>query len=125
MLSTGVRLAGIVWELLVLAMPQKQPRRKRWTGEHAWTSGLLRASLATEKKGSVLEDQTHETPVDQYVTVQDSTTPKKQLELFLGGECTYIHFQLDTVLGVGSASSLANAPCSRPQPPCRPPAAYL
>jgi len=50
-LSTGVRLAGIVWELLVLAMPQNQPRRKRWTGEHAWTSGLLRASLATEKKG--------------------------------------------------------------------------
>ena len=49
------RLAGIVWELLVLAMPQNQPRRKRWTGEHAWTSGLLRASLATEKKGSVLE----------------------------------------------------------------------
>ena len=66
-LSTGVRLAGIVWELLVLAMPQNQPRRKRWTGEHAWTSGLLRASLATEKKGSVLEDRAHETPVDQYV----------------------------------------------------------
>ena len=36
-LSTGVRFAGIVWELLVLAMPQNQPRRKRWTGEHAWT----------------------------------------------------------------------------------------
>ena len=67
MLSTGVRLAGIVWELLVLAMPQNQPRRKRWTGEHAWTSGRLRASLATdEKKGSVLEDRAHETPVDQY-----------------------------------------------------------
>ena len=59
-LSTGVRLAGIVWELLVLAMPQNQPRRKRWTGEHARTSGLLRASLATEKKGSVLEDQAHD-----------------------------------------------------------------
>ena len=67
MLSTGVRLAGIVWELLVLAMPQNQPRRKRWIGEHTWTSGLLRASLATEKKGSVLEDRAHETPVDQYV----------------------------------------------------------
>ena len=63
MLSTGVRLAGIVWELLVLAMPQNQPRRKRWTGEHAWTSGLLRASLATEKKGSVLEDRAHATPL--------------------------------------------------------------
>ena len=77
MLSPGVRLAGIVWELLVLAMPQNQPLRKRWTGETAWTSGLLRASLATEKKGSVLEDRAHETPVDQYVTVQDSTTIQK------------------------------------------------
>ena len=63
MLSTGVRLAGIVWELLVLAMPQNQPRRKRWTGEHAWTSGLLRASLATEKKGSVLDDQKMRPPL--------------------------------------------------------------
>ena len=62
-LSTGVRLAGIVWELLVLAMPQNQPRRKRWTGEHAWTSGLLRASLATEKKGSVLDDQKMRPPL--------------------------------------------------------------
>ena len=62
-LSTGVRLAGIVWELLVLAMPQKQPRRKRWTGEHAWTAGLLRASLATEKKGSVLDDQKMRPPL--------------------------------------------------------------
>ena len=51
-LSTGVRLAGIVWELLVLAMPQNQPRRKRWTGEHAWT-GLLRASLAMYRKKRV------------------------------------------------------------------------
>ena len=66
-LATGVKLAGIVWELLVLAMPQNQPRRKRWTGEHAWTSWLLRASLATEKKGSVFEDPAHETPGDQYV----------------------------------------------------------
>ena len=62
-LATGVRLAGIVWELLVLAMPQNQPRRKRWTGEHAWTSGLLRASLATEKKGSVLDDQKMRPPL--------------------------------------------------------------
>ena len=62
-LSTGVRLAGIVWELLVLAMPQNQPRRKRWTGEHAWTSGLLRASFNTEKKGSVLDDQKMRPPL--------------------------------------------------------------
>jgi len=61
-LSTGVRLTGIVWELLVLAMPQNQPRRKRWTGEHAWTSWLLRASLATEKKGSVFERTEHMRP---------------------------------------------------------------
>ena len=61
-LSTGVRLAGIVWELLVLAMPQNQPRRKRWTREHAWT-GLLRASLATEKKGSVLDHQKMRPPL--------------------------------------------------------------
>jgi len=53
-LSTGVRLAGIVWELLVLAMPQNQPRRKRWTGEHAWTWGLLRPY---RKKGSVFDER--------------------------------------------------------------------
>ena len=33
----------MVWELYVLVISQNQPRRKRWAGEQAWTSGPLRA----------------------------------------------------------------------------------
>ena len=61
MLSTGVRLAGIVWELLVLAAGDaaKPATQEALDWGTCLDVGAVTRVLSYRKKGSVFEDRAH------------------------------------------------------------------